>query len=426
MRNVALSHPVDHSTSQQHITNNRTVQNQGSVSSSTTHSNSCTHQPLLLSHCFPVPSTDSVMTNQSSSSNLNNTTIHCSMLNHPCYTTNCHHQSPLNFVYSQDNKNVTPMESENDNGFTLVKRKKKKKKIDLQQNQKSSSSSSSCSSSPTSSTNGSTSSTNTNSIINHVQPTSAVAIHLQPNSLEVNAPVSIINPFSIEISQQARQYAETRYAFPPFIIKFQQDINESSILKYLTTHYSYNYNSNLNFAGHRLKFKRDLLLFVNDRESFSMLYDASKWPSTIESLNFEKILPNHLPHQFSLVLKNVPSDIEIDTLLTNIKSIYPDVMNAHRILNKNQHPTTLVRLDINNINVIDELVGKKFLSIDNLRLEVMEYLAPAKVLICSKCYQIGHFRSTCKSTLEYCKTCGFSSKDLNQHKEKCNKKTMLY
>ncbi|CAF5174007.1 unnamed protein product, partial [Rotaria sp. Silwood1] len=170
---------------------------------------------------------------------------------------------------------------------------------------------------------------------------------------------------------QARQYAETRDAFPPFIIKFQQDINESSILKYLTTHYSYNYNSNLNFAGHRLKFKRDLLLFVNDRESFSMLYDASKWPSTIESLNFEKILPNHLPHQFSLVLKNVPSDIEIDTLLTNIKSIYPDVMNAHRILNKNQHPTTLVRLDINNINVIDELVGKKFLSIDNLKLGVM-------------------------------------------------------
>ncbi|CAF3579309.1 unnamed protein product [Rotaria sp. Silwood1] len=382
MRNVALSHPVDHSTSQQHITNNRTVQNQGSVSSSTTHSNSCTNQPLLLSHCFPVPSTDSVITNQSSSSNVNNTTIHCPMLNHPCYTTNCHHQSPLNFrPYHQraatsndphnstsnmnqlqvnhqqhlDNQNVTPMESENDNCFTLVKRKKKTKKIDVQQNQKSSSSF--CSSSPTSSTNGSTSSTNTNSIISHVQPRSAVAVHLQPNLLEVNAPVAIINPFSIEISQQAQHYAETRYAFPSFIIKFQQDNNESSVLKYLTTHYSYNYNSNLNFAGHRLKLKRDLLLFVNDRESFSMLYDASKWPSTIESLNFEKILPNHLPPQFSLVLKNVPFDIEIDTLLTNIKSIYPDVMNAHRILNKNQHPTTLVRLDINNINVIDELVG---------------------------------------------------------------------
>ncbi|CAF5128817.1 unnamed protein product, partial [Rotaria sp. Silwood1] len=187
----------------------------------------------------------------------------------------------------------------------------------------------------TSSTNGSTSLTNTNSIISHVQPASAVAVHLQPNVLEANAPVSIINPLSTEISQQARQYAEPRYAFPPFIIKFRQDINESTVLKYLITHYSYNYNSNLNFTGHRLKLKRDLLLFVNDHESFSMLYDASKWPSTIESLNFEKILPNHLPPQFSLVLKNVPFDIEIDTLLTNIKSIYLDVMNAHRILNKN-------------------------------------------------------------------------------------------
>ncbi|CAF4982926.1 unnamed protein product [Rotaria sp. Silwood1] len=357
MRNVGLSHPVDHSTFQQHITNNRTVQNQGSVSSSTTRSNSCTNQPLLLSHCFPVPSTDSVMTNQSSSSNVNNTTIHCPMLNHPCYTTNCHYQSPLNFrpyhqraATSNDPHNSTSnMNQLQSNG------KRKRKKTDVQQNQKSSSLS--CSSSPTSSTNGSTSSTNTNSIISHVQPTSAVAVHLQPNLLEVNAPVSIINPSSIEISQQARQYAETRYAFPPFIIKFQQDINESSVLKYLTTHYSYNYNSDLNFAGHRLKLKRDLLLFVNDRESFSMLYDTSKWPSTIESLNFEKILPTHLSPQFSLVLKNVPFDIEIDTLLTNTKSIYLDVMNAHRILNKNQHPTTLVRLDINNINGIDELVG---------------------------------------------------------------------
>ncbi|CAF1212162.1 unnamed protein product, partial [Rotaria sordida] len=386
MLNVGLSHSVDHSTSQQHI-NNNTVPNQGSVSSYTTHSTSCTKQPLLLSHCLPVPSTDTVSTDQSSSSYINNTTTHGPMFNHPCYTTNCHHHAPSNFhsyhqgtatsidphhstsnmnqsqvnhQQHQNNQNVTPMESENDNGFIIVKRNKKKKKIDLTQNQQSSSSSSSCSTSPTISTNGSTSSTNTNSIISYVQPTSATAVHLQPNSREVNAPVSTINTVSIEISHQARQYAETRYAFPPFIIKFQQDINENSILKYLISHYSHNYNFKLNFAGHRLKFKRDLLLFVNDRESFSMLYDVSKWPLTIDSLNYEKVLPSHLPPQFSLVLKNVPFDTEIDTLSTNIKSIYPNVINAHRILNKNQQPTTLVRLDINNMNVIDELVEQDY------------------------------------------------------------------
>ncbi|CAF1470097.1 unnamed protein product [Rotaria sordida] len=230
MLNVGLSHSVDHSTSQQHI-NNNTVPNQGSVSSHTTHSTSCTNQPLLLSHCIPVPSTDTVSTDQSSSSYINNTTTHGPMFNHPCYTTNCHHHAPLNFhsyhqgtatsidphhstsnmnqsqmnhQQHQNNQNVTPMESENDNGFIIVKRNKKKKKIDLPQNQQSSSSSSSCSTSPTISTNGSTSSTNTNSIISYVQPTSAIAVHLQPNSREVNAPVSTINTVSIEISHQAR------------------------------------------------------------------------------------------------------------------------------------------------------------------------------------------------------------------------------
>ncbi|CAF4546259.1 unnamed protein product, partial [Rotaria sp. Silwood2] len=248
------------------------------------------------------------------------------------------------------------MESENDNGFTIIQRKKKKKKIDLTQNQTSSSSSSSSSSSPTDSTDGSTSSTNTNSIISHAPSTSAIAGYVQPKPREVIAPATSINTSGIEISQQARQYAQMRYAFPPFIIKFQQDINEILVLKFLVTHFPSNYNFNLYFAGHRLKLKRDLLLFVNDRESFSMLYNKSKWPLTIESLQYEMILPNHLPPQFSLVLKNVPFNIEIDDLLKDIKSIYPDTMNAHRIMNKNQQVTTLVRLDINNVKVIDDLL----------------------------------------------------------------------
>ncbi|CAF2757610.1 unnamed protein product [Rotaria sp. Silwood2] len=418
MLNVGLSQSVNHPTPQQHIINNRTVQDQGSASSSITYSDTCINRSLLLSHCIPIPSTNGVIINQSSSSNINNSTTQCPMFNHPCYITNCHHQSiPLNLrpyhqraatfnnLYNstsnmnhlqlnhqqcQDNQNqnVTPIESENDNGFTLVKRKKEKEK---------------------------------KLILHKIKHLHRVLHHQQfprIDPLFQQTPTVLLLMFN----REAQQYAETRYAFPPFIIKFQQDINGSSVIKYIVTHYSYNYNFNLHFAGHRLKHKRDLLLFVNDRESLSMLYDAAKWPLTIESLNYEKTLPNHLSPQFSLVLKHVPFDIETDTLLTNIKNTYTDVMNAHRIFNKSQQPTALVRLDINNVNVIDELFDKKFLYIDNLRLRVMEYLAPAKVLICGKCYQIGHFRSTCKSTLEYCNTCGFNSNDLNRHKEKYDKK----
>ncbi|CAF4734678.1 unnamed protein product, partial [Rotaria sp. Silwood2] len=137
--------------------------------------------------------------------------------------------------------------------------------IDLAQNQ----TSSSCSSSPTTPTSGSTSSTNTNSIISNVHPTNAAAVNSQIKVRGGIAPDS--GYITTEISQQARRFAETRYAFPPFIIKFKREINESSTIKYLSSHYYSNYDFHLNFAGHRLKQKRDLLLFVNDRESFSML-----------------------------------------------------------------------------------------------------------------------------------------------------------
>ncbi|CAF1637490.1 unnamed protein product [Didymodactylos carnosus] len=38
-------------------------------------------------------------------------------------------------------------------------------------------------------------------------------------------------------SQQARRYAETRFPFPPFIVKFTQDVKEQDILNELDDHF---------------------------------------------------------------------------------------------------------------------------------------------------------------------------------------------
>ncbi len=55
-------------------------------------------------------------------------------------------------------------------------------------------------------------------------------------------------------------------------------------------------------------------------------------------------------------------------------------------------------------------------------MAIIEYLAPAKVLVCTKCFKIGHFRSNCKSELEYCRICGVGVKDIKKHFETCDKK----
>ncbi|CAF2033688.1 unnamed protein product [Rotaria magnacalcarata] len=345
-----------------------------------------------------------------------NTHIHPQTITNPQFhNINQHsadHQQHSHQHQNQDTR--MPMESECDDNFITVIRKNKKAKTDHVQFKSPSSTSTTSTPSPT--TDGSTSSTNTSSILTNNRSShnnrSYTNTHTQNrtnNSLEPN-----------EISSQARRYAETRYPFPPFIIKFKQDVDEKLIINSVLKHFNDIYKANIILAGHRLKEKRELLLFVDNRESFVMFFDDDKWPCTLDSIDYIKTRPNHLPPQFSIILRNVPIDRDINLLLEDIKIMYPEVVSVFRLSNKDKRPTTIVRLDIMGIKVIDELLSKKHIYIHNIRYPLTEYLAPAKVLVCTKCFQIGHFRSTCKSSMELCKICGTAVDDLKEHKDKCN------
>ncbi|CAF4341970.1 unnamed protein product, partial [Rotaria sordida] len=52
---------------------------------------------------------------------------------------------------------------------------------------------------------------------------------------------------------------------------------------------------------------------------------------------------------------------------------------------------------------------------NGITYDIEEYLAPASVLICSKCMAIGHFNKQCKELNGTCKICGISCPDLRQH-----------
>jgi hypothetical protein len=325
----------------------------------------------------------------------------------------------------------TRMGGESEDHYTVVKSKKKRAKFDQGQPRSPSPSLSPGTSTGNSSTSASTSSTSTSS--RNTDPPSTVescdneprnepvlrTVHPTKRTANENEP-SICSERTNEISQQARRYAETRYAFPPFKVDFNQDVDENAIIGVLKDHYRSKFDADILFDGHRRKNKRNLLLFVQNRNSFLTMFDKDKWPERIESLEYEKTLPNHLPPQFSIVIKNVPVHIETNQLLLSIQGDYPDAINAFRISNKSRQPTTFVRLDIQNVKLIDDLLRRKYIVVDKLRLALNEYLAPAKVLLCSRCFQIGHFRSNCKSALDFCKTCGTGVQDIKEHKKKCN------
>ena len=102
-------------------------------------------------------------------------------------------------------KTVTA-DREIDNDFTLVKRRKKKAKICSETSRPPSS----C---PSPMSEGSTSSTNTSSMASN-DPRRKVAQPL-PQNYPANKEYTLPDATKQEISQQARRFAETRYAFPP-------------------------------------------------------------------------------------------------------------------------------------------------------------------------------------------------------------------
>jgi len=75
----------------------------------------------------------------------------------------------------------------------------------------------------------------------------------------------------------------------------------------------------------------------------------------------------------------------------------------------------LVKLEFTSAAIRDELLNKKRISINYITYDVTEYLAPASVLICSKCLAIGHFKKQCSQIKETCRTSGDSVDDLKNH-----------
>ncbi|CAF3804835.1 unnamed protein product [Rotaria sp. Silwood1] len=159
-------------------------------------------------------------------------------------------------------------------------------------------------------------------------------------------------PQQISITTESTRYAQTRYPFPPFVIKF--------------------------IAGH--------------------------------------VLPKQvIPPQLSFIVKNVDLHLDFDDFCSEIKLRYPSVKNVIRMKNKFQSYIKLVKLELTSSSVREELLNGKKITIGYIAYDIAEYLAPATVLICSKCMGLGHFKKQCSQIKNTCRTCGDSVDDLKLH-----------
>jgi hypothetical protein len=254
----------------------------------------------------------------------------------------------------------------------------------------------------------------------------------QQQQNNITAPALVNHKFntnpvnSITLTNEAKRFAQTRYPFSPFIIRFPSThIKEQKVSEELCKHLNLHKQLDLELSGYRKSTAKssanecDILLFVKNSQSFSILNDETNWPALLLGLNYTRPSTPPIPPQLSLIIKNVGLSVDFENFTHELKTTYSNLQSVIRMKNKSQMNIKLVKLEFSKPNQRDEILDRGKIFVNSLTFDVDEYLAPARVLICSKCMGIGHFRGQCQQKEETCKKCGIPNADIKDHVKEC-------
>jgi hypothetical protein len=222
----------------------------------------------------------------------------------------------------------------------------------------------------------------------------------------------------IPISNESKRYAQTRYPFSPFILRFNSGkILVNQVKECLIDHCKKIHETDIQII-HCRSFKStgsdngdgnnfsDFLIYLKDAVSFSFMLEQAHWPNSIGNEGFSFPSTPAIPPQLCLLIKNVDLHIDFNEFCDDIKNKYPQVKNIIRMKNKFQNDIKLIKLEFTSPAVRDKLLNEKRIIVNYITNDTVEYLVPATVLICSKCMAIGHFKKQCSQIKETCRTCG--------------------
>ena len=232
-----------------------------------------------------------------------------------------------------------------------------------------------------------------------------------------------------EISSHALHYAAEQH-LPPIRITCDPKINDHSqgislikqIFLYIEKEFrqiNKKYKHSLGFEYWFVDKNGNLVCFTREPELFVYLCDVKHYPKVIQSINISPEIPKHLPPQYSVILKSVSNSINYDDLLDEIKNICPSVFKLEELNGTRREQSRHIRLDLKDKCEYEKIIGEGVLSIYGQFIEVNEFLAPPRLLICTKCNDPGHIRKNCTFAYDACRRCGHDRSE-GEHNE-CQK-----
>ncbi|CAF2747665.1 unnamed protein product [Rotaria sp. Silwood2] len=160
----------------------------------------------------------------------------------------------------------------------------------------------------------------------------------------------------------------------------------------------------------------NLTCYTRHTELFVYLCESLNYPSILLSTDISPTRPKHLPCYHTLLLKYVPNEITLDGINNELGSYISSIYNLEEMIGSITDKARHVRIEVKSIVEYDQLIQKGAITLDGRLIELQEFLAPPRILICSKCNNPGHIRKNCSLDYDSCRRCG-QDRSVGDHKE---------
>ncbi|CAF2855046.1 unnamed protein product [Rotaria sp. Silwood2] len=220
------------------------------------------------------------------------------------------------------------------------------------------------------------------------------------------------------ITQHALQYA-VNYQLPSLKITCQPGVKDQiegkNIMKALFIHIhddfcklNNQYNRPIGFDTWYVDKQGDLICFTSQIELFVYLWDVDHYPPKLLNTLITPVPPTHLPPQHSIIFKYVPRTISFDELLEAVSDVCQSKLLLEEMKGSMTNKSRHIRLDLTSKEETKKILNSGVFPLNGYLIEVTEFLAPPKLLICSRCNRPGHIRKECNGPFDRCKRCGMN------------------
>ena len=166
-------------------------------------------------------------------------------------------------------------------------------------------------------------------------------------------------------------------------------------------------------TGYRLK------LGVENLEDYSKLAQTDKWPTTINNIKIELMKINFVPEAFAVVVRDIPQEISIETVVDEIKR---SIESADHFKPIATLPTKYIKFTVSDFDEYRSVLQSGRLFIGTQFYPVAKYIPSHRLIYCTNCWKLGHSSYTCKLGVRKCRIC-LEDFDRN-HNNKCSGKPL--